>query len=107
MSIEQVIAENTAAMRELITVLKSQANQSVESDDVETIMPSVPEEVKTDPPVEVPTIPTQEEMKIFMHQIIDKKGTAFVIDVFKEFGLNRLSDFDSSQYIELKQRLEA
>ena len=108
MSIEQLIAENTATLRELINTIKAQGTKqaNTEAPNSEVTDIKVPDEVKTDPPVEeVPAI-SEEEMMTFLRQIIDIKGAGTVSQIFKSFGKNRLSDFDSSQYPELKARLE-
>lgn len=109
MSIEQLIAENTATMRELINTLKAQgttqANTVAPNSDVTD--PTVPDDVKSNPPVEDAPVISDDEMKVFLRQIIDIKGAGTVSQIFKSFGKDRLSDFDSSQYPELKARLEA
>lgn len=109
MSIEQLIAENTATMRELINTLKAQGTKqaNTEAPNSEVTTPTVSNEVQSNPPVEQAPAISDDEMKLFVRQMIDTKGASLVSQVFKSFGKNRLSDFDSSQYPELKARLEA
>ena len=109
MSIEQLIAENTATMRELINTIKAQGTKQANTEAPNSVATdnTVSNEVKSNPPVEeAPTI-SDDEMKLFVRQMIDTKGASVVGQVFKSFGKNRLSDFDSRQYHELKTRLEA
>lgn len=109
MSIEQLIAENTATMRELINTIKAQGTKqaNTEAPNSEVTTPTVSNEVQSNPPVDEAQAISDDEMKLFVRQMIDTKGASVVGQVFKSFGKNRLSDFDSSQYPELKARLEA
>lgn len=109
MSIEQLIAENTATLRELINTIKAQGTKqaNTEAPNSEVAAPTVANEVQSNPPVEQAPAISDDEMKLFVRQIIEMKGAATVGQIFKSFGKDRLSDFDSSQYPELKARLEA
>ena len=109
MSIEQLIAENTATMRELINTIKAQGTKqaNTEAPNSEATDTSVTNEVQSNPTVDEAPAISDDEMKLFVRQMIDTKGAPLVGQIFKSFGKERLSDFDSSQYPELKARLEA
>ena len=106
---EQLIAENTATMRELINTIKAQGTKQANTEAPNSEVTNIPvtNEVQSNPPVDEAPAISDDEMKLFVRQMIDTKGAPLVGQVFKSFGKERLSDFDSSQYPELKARLEA
>lgn len=109
LNLEKIFGENTAAILELAKSIKAlntkQAN--TEAPNSEVTDNTVTNEVQSNPPIDEAPAISDDEMKLFVRQMIDNKGAPLVGQVFKSFGKERLSDFDSSQYPELKARLEA
>lgn len=102
MSLENVIQENTATMKELISVIKASQN----------LLPA-PEQPKVLPapkavePATSIAPPSRAQAITALNKAIALKGQDAVKAIFDRFGKSRVSEYEPDELVELVAALEA
>ena len=103
MSLESIIQENTATMKELITAIKAAQNLLPAPEQPKLIAPPTK---ATEPKPQLP-LPSRAEAITALNKAIALKGQDAVKAIFSQFGKTRVSEFAAEELAELIAALEA
>lgn len=98
MSLEQVIAENTSALKELVALMKTNGTPVAKPATVEPPpAPAVPPQ-ESPSPAEQPTGLDKTEVMKLVNAAVDAIGLTKVKDIIASFGADRVSNIPQDQW---------
>ena len=103
MSLENVIQENTATMKELISVIKASQNLLPAPEQLKALAAPA----KDDEPASTIAPPSRAQAITALNKAIALKGQDAVKAIFDRFGKARISEYEPDELVELVSALEA